>query len=129
MDRVSSVGHWYRCGDFANADEARGVFKLAYRQHVDGMGASAEEWMGLTTADFYAWMRDGSLPPIDHWYLCGHFASLDDARLAFKLAYQQHANGMGASAATWMGLSPSEFEAWTRDGTFPPNRALAARGR
>lgn len=61
--QVSPVMYWYRGGDhFINEDEARGAFKLAYQQGLDGMGKSIREWMGLTPKQFDAWMRDGSLP-------------------------------------------------------------------
>lgn len=54
--------YWHRHGHFKNDDEARGAFRLAYQQGLDGMGASIREWMGMSEAEFDAWMRDDSLP-------------------------------------------------------------------
>lgn len=64
MGQVSPVVYWYNGGHFTNDDEARGAFRLAYQQALDGMGASMHEWMGLTAAQFDLWMRDPQwLPP------------------------------------------------------------------
>jgi len=60
--QVSPVASWYRGGHFRNDDEARGAFTLAYQQGLDGMGASIQEWMGLSEAEYAAWTRDNSLP-------------------------------------------------------------------
>lgn len=62
MFQVSTARSWHRAGHFANEDEARGAFKLAYQQGLDGMGKSIAEWMGLTTTEYDAWMRDDALP-------------------------------------------------------------------
>jgi len=62
MRQVSLVSYWYKSGHFKNEDEARGAFRLAYQQGLDGMGNSISEWMGLTSEQYDAWMRDGSLP-------------------------------------------------------------------
>lgn len=62
--QVRTVASWYRTGHFENDDEARGAFRLAYQQGLDGMGPSVEEWMGLTPEEFDAWMRDEALPAI-----------------------------------------------------------------
>lgn len=62
FDQVSPVSYWYRGGYFRNQDEAIGAFKLAYQQGLDGMGPSIQLWMGLTDAEFDAWMRDDALP-------------------------------------------------------------------
>lgn len=59
---VSPVAYWYKHGHFDSEAEARGAFKLAYQQAMDGMGKSIHEWMGLTEAQYDAWMRDGALP-------------------------------------------------------------------
>lgn len=64
FDDVSPVAYWYRAGHFRNEDEARGAFKLAHQQALDGMGKTQREWMGLTEAEFDAWMREGALPPL-----------------------------------------------------------------
>ena len=64
MGQVSPVGYWYKHGHFKNEDEARGAFRLAYQQGLDGMGKSIQEWMGLSEAEFDAWMRDDALPKL-----------------------------------------------------------------
>lgn len=64
MGQVSPVSYWYKYGHFKNEDEARGAFFLAYRQGLDGMGKSIQEWMGLSKAEFDAWMRDNALPKL-----------------------------------------------------------------
>ena len=64
MTQVTPVIYWYKNETFKNEDEARGAFKLAYQQGLDGMGASVAEWMGLTPEQFDSWMRDESLPPL-----------------------------------------------------------------
>jgi hypothetical protein len=60
--QVSPVMYWYRNDHFQNEDEARGAFRLAYQQGLDGMGKSIQEWMGLTEKEFDAWMRNDELP-------------------------------------------------------------------
>jgi hypothetical protein len=60
---VTSVGVWYREGHFETEEEARGAFKLAYQQGLDGMGKSIAAWMGLTDQEYDAWMREDALPP------------------------------------------------------------------
>lgn len=62
MGQVSSVTYWLRQGYFANEDEARGAFRLAYQQGLDGMGTSIAAWMGLNTEEFDAWMCRDELP-------------------------------------------------------------------
>lgn len=62
MNQVSPVSYWYKHGHFKNEDEARGAFRLAYLQGMDGMGKSTQEWMGLSEVEFDAWMRDDALP-------------------------------------------------------------------
>jgi hypothetical protein len=62
MGEVSPAAHWYKHGHFKNEDEARGAFRLAYQQGLDGMGDSIAAWMGLTGAEYDSWMRDESLP-------------------------------------------------------------------
>lgn len=57
-----TVGSWYKHGHFANDDQAKGAFELAWQQYMDGMGKSPEEWMGLTKEEVDAWHRDGTLP-------------------------------------------------------------------
>lgn len=66
IGQVSPVGYWYRAGHFSSDDEAQGAFELAWQQFMDGCGVSAEEWMGLTTAEVNAWHRDGTLPARDN---------------------------------------------------------------
>lgn len=63
MTDVSPVMYWYRHDHFANDDEARGAFKLAYQQGLDGMGESIAAWMGMNNEEFDAWMRSEALPP------------------------------------------------------------------
>ena len=63
MSQVSPVMYWYREDYFDNDDEARGAFRLAYQQGMDGMGRSVQEWMGLTDEEYDSWMRSDSLPP------------------------------------------------------------------
>ncbi|MDO8989888.1 MAG: hypothetical protein Q7U91_09665 [Sideroxyarcus sp.] len=62
MSQVSPVAYWYKNGHFRNEDEAKGAFRLAYQQGMDGLGKSIQEWMGLTDKEFDAWMRNDSLP-------------------------------------------------------------------
>ncbi|MBL8617727.1 MAG: hypothetical protein JNM72_19115 [Deltaproteobacteria bacterium] len=62
MGEVSSVAYWYRSNHFKNEDEARGAFRLAYQQGLDGMGVGIAEWMGLTGEEYHAWMSSDALP-------------------------------------------------------------------
>lgn len=62
LSDVSPVAYWYNSGYFLNDDEARGAFKLAKQQGLDGMGMSVREWMGLTEAEYDAWMKSEALP-------------------------------------------------------------------
>ena len=62
MNQVSPVSYWYKQGHFKNDEEAQGAFTLAYQQGLDGMGKSIEEWMGLSSKEFNAWMRNRELP-------------------------------------------------------------------
>lgn len=64
MNQVGSVMYWYNGGQFKSIDEAKGAFRLAYQQGMDGMGASVREWMGLSEEQFEAWMRDDTLPRV-----------------------------------------------------------------
>jgi hypothetical protein len=59
---VTNVTEWYEFGLFANDDEARGAFKLAYHQGLDGLGTSTQQWLGLDEHEFDAYMRSGQLP-------------------------------------------------------------------
>jgi hypothetical protein len=60
--QVSPAAYWYKHGHFKNEDQARGAFRLAYQQGLDGMGESIQEWMGLTSKEFDAWMRTEEIP-------------------------------------------------------------------
>lgn len=60
--QVSTVAWWYRRGHFESDIEAKGAFRLAYQQGMDGMGVSVQQWMGLTEEEFANWMRDEILP-------------------------------------------------------------------
>ena len=62
MGQVSTAMSWYKGNHFASEDEARGAFRLAYQQGMDGMGTSVQDWMGLTDAQFDDWMRGEVLP-------------------------------------------------------------------
>jgi len=62
MHQVSPVMYWYKAGHFASDEEARGAFKLAYQQGLDGLGRSIAQWMGLTEDQFNAWMRSEKIP-------------------------------------------------------------------
>ena len=64
LTQVSPVMYWYASRYFKNEDEARGAFRLAHQQGLDGMGRSISEWMGLTPEQYDAWMRDDALPPL-----------------------------------------------------------------
>src|SRR5687767_10535649 len=66
IGEVSSAMYWYEGGHFDNEDEARGAFKLAYQQGLDGMGESEREWMGMTAAQSGAWRRSRALPSGRH---------------------------------------------------------------
>lgn len=61
---VVSVTGLYRADFFRTEEAAMGAFKLACQQGLDGMGKSIGEWMGLTEAEYDAWMRDQTLPPM-----------------------------------------------------------------
>ena len=62
MHQVSPARYWYDAGHFRNEDEARGAFRLAYQQGLDGMGTSTAEWMGMNSAEFNAWMQSDAVP-------------------------------------------------------------------
>lgn len=62
MNQVCTVAYLYRAGAYTQ-EQAQGAFELAYQQGRDGMGASIAAWMGLTDAEFDAWMRHRVLPP------------------------------------------------------------------
>ena len=62
LHQVTTAAEWYKAKHFASEAEARGAFKLAHQQALDGMGTSKAAWMGLTAAQFDAWMRDDALP-------------------------------------------------------------------
>jgi hypothetical protein len=62
MGQVSTVMYWYKGDHFKSKEEARGAFRLAYQQGMDGMGTSVRHWMGLTEQQFAAWMKDDVLP-------------------------------------------------------------------
>lgn len=62
LHQVSPVSYWYKYGHFKNEDEARGAFRLAYQQGMDGMGESVDKWMGLTEKEFSLWMSRDEIP-------------------------------------------------------------------
>ena len=62
MHQVSPAAYWYKYGHFKNEDEARGAFRLAYQQGMDGMGKSIAQWMGLTNKEYDLWMRNDAIP-------------------------------------------------------------------
>lgn len=57
--------------------------------------------------------------PAIYWYKAHHFRNEDEARGAFRLAYQQGQDGMGTSTAQWMGLTDEEYAAWMRSESLP----------
>ena len=59
---VTSARAWWEAEHFDSPAEARGAFKLAYQQGMDGMGSSPRQWMGLSEKAFNTWMRSGALP-------------------------------------------------------------------
>ncbi len=59
---VTSVTGWYRADHFMSAEAAVGAFELAYQQGMDGMGKSVRLWMGMTEAEYSAWMLSKALP-------------------------------------------------------------------
>lgn len=59
---ISTVTGWYRAGAFRTEAEARGALALAHQQALDGMGRSVAEWMGLTSDELDAYVRDDVLP-------------------------------------------------------------------
>lgn len=46
----------------------------------------------------------------------------DMLRGALFLAYQQNLDGLGGSAAEWMGLTEEEYAAWMANDTLPKGR-------
>lgn len=60
--QVSPVAYWYKNGHFENEIEAKGAFRLAFQQGMDGMGKSIQEWMGLNDKEYSDWVKDGLLP-------------------------------------------------------------------
>jgi hypothetical protein len=66
--------------------------------------------------------KPGQVVPVGLWHRDGHFGSEAEAQGAFKLAYQQAVDGLGASTAGWMGISQGELDAWLRHGTLPAVR-------
>ena len=60
--KITSVGQLYRRGHFRNDDEARGAFRLALQQYLDGCGSSLAVWMGISEADAEAYKRWETLP-------------------------------------------------------------------
>lgn len=60
FQEVSPASFWARCGVMENPQMVLGALELAYQQYMDGMGESAEQWMGLTAAEYDRWMRGGA---------------------------------------------------------------------
>ena len=56
------------------------------------------------------------------WHRGGHFRTLEAAKGAFQLAYQQGLDGMGKSTQEWMGLTEKQYAAWMRDSSLPPGK-------
>lgn len=69
----------------------------------------------------------GLLSTVNGFYRVGMFDSPEQVEGAFKLAYQQTQDGMGATEAAWMGLSEKEWCAWKGSGTIPEPSARARR--
>lgn len=57
------MAEWRRNGLFPTEEGAVGAFELAYQQALDGLGASVEDWMGLSAPEYRAWFLHGTLPP------------------------------------------------------------------
>ena len=64
IGQVSTVSYWYKHGHFSTEDEAKGAFKLAYQQGLDGMGVNIQEWMGLSASEYDDWVRFEGLPKV-----------------------------------------------------------------
>jgi len=62
FDKLTPVSWWYRHGAFKSDDEARGAFRLAYVQALDGMGSGIAQWMGLTESEAAEWIYHERLP-------------------------------------------------------------------
>ena len=63
--------------------------------------------------------RPDQVTPVAYWYQNDFFTSDEEARGAFRLAYEQATDGMGCSVAEWMGLTEEELEAWKRSEQLP----------
>lgn len=61
-----------------------------------------------------------SVASVTGLYRAGFFRTEEAALGAFKLACQQGIDGMGKSAAEWMGLTDAEYDNWMRNMTLPP---------
>lgn len=61
FQEVSPASFWARCSVMDNPQMVLGALELAYQQHADGMGTTAEQWMGLTAAEFARWRSGGAV--------------------------------------------------------------------
>jgi hypothetical protein len=61
---------------------------------------------------------------VAYWYRSNYFASEDEARGAFLLAYQQGLDGMGRSTSHWMGLTDEEYAGWMKNEELPKKSVL-----
>jgi len=62
FSEMTTAKSWWMRGHFDNPAEARGAFKLAHQQGLDGMGKGVAHWMGLTESEFSVYMRKSKLP-------------------------------------------------------------------
>ena len=61
--KIETVTGWLRAGLFTTREQALGALELAHQQWLDGLGkGSHREWLGMTEAEFDAWMRSCELP-------------------------------------------------------------------
>ena len=61
---TETVAWWYKNGLFDSDEEARGAFRFARQQWLDGFGGdNCCAWMGLSEKEFDDWYRGDALPP------------------------------------------------------------------
>lgn len=66
-----TFGQWYKQRRFEDRQEAKGAYDLAHLQYLDGMGASREDWIGLTPEEERLFCQDKLEPfptrVVTHW--------------------------------------------------------------
>lgn len=70
-----------------------------------------------------------TLSTVTGWYRANHFASEEQARGAFELAWQQYLDGCGYSAEQWTGMTEDEIKAWVSHGELPPKAKTRRRAK